>query len=44
MEYDIKIYDEKGEERETIRDLNYSQREAILPVLIRYDIKFEVFG
>lgn len=44
MKYDIKIYDEKGEERETIRDLKYSQKEAILPVLVRHGIKFEVYG
>lgn len=43
MKYDIKIYDKKGEERETIRDLKYCQREAILPVLVRHNIKFEVF-
>ena len=41
MKYDIKIY-EKGEERETIRDLKYSQKEAIVSVLARYGIKFQV--
>jgi len=41
MKYDIKIY-EKGEERETIRDLKYSQKEAIVSVLARYSIKFQV--
>ena len=32
MRYDIKIYEE-GEEQETIRDLKYSQKEAIVSVL-----------
>jgi len=41
MKYDIKIY-EKGEERETIRDLKYSQKEAVVSVLARCGIKFQV--
>jgi len=41
MKYDIKVY-EKREERETIRDLKHSQKEAVVSVLARYGIKFQV--
>ena len=41
MKYDIKIYEE-GEEQETIRDLKYSQKEAIVSVLTRHKIMFQV--
>jgi len=41
MKYDIKIYEE-GEEQETIRDLKYSQKEAIISILARHRIMFQV--
>jgi len=41
MKYDIKIYEE-GEEKETIRDLKYSQVAAIISVLARHRIIFQL--
>lgn len=43
MRYNIKVYNEKGEEKETLRNLKYSQKEAIISVLKRHGIRFSVF-
>lgn len=39
MKFDIKVYDNHGEEQETIRDLTDSQATAIAAVFDRHGIK-----